>query len=185
MKKQILGAAGLAVALMMAVPASAAVFLPGSPNFQVVGDITNGTVSATIGNAGIKKGTFTDTFEFIINQNGVGSGSLSTSTSKLKSATDLDITSVTVNGAFATKVFTGTSLVEFYSILDVPITFGALNSIVVTGLSRGNGSYGGNLTFAPSAVPEVATWAMMLAGFGMVGFAARRRSNVKTTVRFA
>lgn len=36
-----------------------------------------------------------------------------------------------------------------------------------------------------AAVPEPATWAMMLAGFGMIGFAARRRPSVKTTVRFA
>lgn len=40
-------------------------------------------------------------------------------------------------------------------------------------------------TDAVAAVPEPATWAMMLAGFGMVGFAARRRSSVKTTVTFA
>lgn len=36
-----------------------------------------------------------------------------------------------------------------------------------------------------AAVPETATWAMMLAGFGMIGFAARRRKSVKTTVTFA
>lgn len=35
------------------------------------------------------------------------------------------------------------------------------------------------------AVPEPATWAMMLAGFGAIGFAMRRRSKVKTAVRFA
>lgn len=35
------------------------------------------------------------------------------------------------------------------------------------------------------AVPEPATWAMMLAGFGAVGFAMRRRANVRTTVAFA
>lgn len=35
------------------------------------------------------------------------------------------------------------------------------------------------------AVPEPATWAMMLAGFGMIGFAARRRSMVKTSVTYA
>jgi hypothetical protein len=33
-------------------------------------------------------------------------------------------------------------------------------------------------------VPETVTWAMMLAGFGMIGFAARRSQSVKTTVRF-
>ena len=36
-----------------------------------------------------------------------------------------------------------------------------------------------------SAVPEPATWAMMLVGFGMVGFAMRKRSNVRTTVSYA
>jgi hypothetical protein len=35
------------------------------------------------------------------------------------------------------------------------------------------------------AVPEPATWAMMLSGFGMIGFAARRRQRVKTTIRYA
>lgn len=43
----------------------------------------------------------------------------------------------------------------------------------------------GNVTFDVTAVPEPSTWAMMLLGFGMIGFAARRRSSVKTTVRFA
>jgi hypothetical protein len=38
---------------------------------------------------------------------------------------------------------------------------------------------------AGGAVPEPATWAMMLAGFGMIGFAARRRPHVKTAVTYA
>ena len=51
---------------------------------------------------------------------------------------------------------------------------------------QGTGTY--TLTIsnpAAAAVPETATWAMMLAGFGMVGFAMRRRSSVKTTVAYA
>lgn len=36
-----------------------------------------------------------------------------------------------------------------------------------------------------SAVPEPATWTMILAGFGMIGFAVRRRSSLKTNVRLA
>ena len=35
------------------------------------------------------------------------------------------------------------------------------------------------------SVPEPATWAMMLAGFGMVGAAMRKRPNLRTTVAFA
>jgi hypothetical protein len=34
-------------------------------------------------------------------------------------------------------------------------------------------------------VPEPATWALMIAGFGAVGAAMRRRAKVKATVRFA
>jgi hypothetical protein len=40
-----------------------------------------------------------------------------------------------------------------------------------------------NLTI--TAVPEPTTWAMMVAGFGIIGFAARKRSAAKTSVTFA
>jgi hypothetical protein len=35
------------------------------------------------------------------------------------------------------------------------------------------------------AVPEPASWAMMISGFGLIGGALRRQRKVKTTVRFA
>ena len=35
------------------------------------------------------------------------------------------------------------------------------------------------------AVPETATWMMMIVGFGAVGFAMRRRNNVRTSVSYA
>lgn len=38
---------------------------------------------------------------------------------------------------------------------------------------------------ALGAVPEPASWALMIAGFAMVGFAMRRRNKVSTTVSFA
>ena len=65
---------------------------------------------------------------------------------------------------------------------------GALSSLLSFGVLDGNfGDNGGqyNITLwqlAPgvAAVPEPGTWAMMLVGFGAVGFAARRR---KTLVR--
>jgi hypothetical protein len=39
----------------------------------------------------------------------------------------------------------------------------------------GGGTVSGNASFMQSAVPEPATWAMMLVGFGGIGFAMRRR----------
>ncbi len=54
---------------------------------------------------------------------------------------------------------------------------GSLATIPDVGLTR----YGAG-TFAAANVPEPATWAMLLSGFGMIGFAMRRR---KTALRSA
>ena len=160
---------------------------PGDPEFTVSGDIFNGAISATLGRAGIDAGNFVDTYLFEIPQFGTGSGSLSTSASfGIGSATDTDILSVTINGLVATLTKTGGGLFEFAGISGVPIVPGVVNELVVSGFSRGAGSYGGNATFQPSApVPEPATWAMMLIGFGAIGFAMRRRREERTRVRFA
>jgi hypothetical protein len=42
-----------------------------------------------------------------------------------------------------------------------------------------------NGTFVSGAVPEPASWAMMILGMGAVGFTLRRRAKVATTVSFA
>ena len=46
---------------------------------------------------------------------------------------------------------------------------------------------GGAITVAAveAAVPEPATWAMMIGGFGMIGFGARRSKRVATKVAYA
>ena len=51
-----------------------------------------------------------------------------------------------------------------------------------TGTSDSLGAYLDNIGLAGSAVPEAATWAMLILGLGLVGGAMRRRN---TTVRFA
>ena len=43
--------------------------------------------------------------------------------------------------------------------------------------------FGGNLNI--EAVPEPATWAMMLLGFGVIGFGMRRRQSTRTRVTYA
>ena len=55
-------------------------------------------------------------------------------------------------------------------------TFNAIGSaFTLTGLASNDGYWvGDNFTFS-AAVPEPATWAMMIVGFGFVGVAARRR----------
>ena len=62
-----------------------------------------------------------------------------------------------------------------------------------TDFSRGgtfttqDGSVAQRANFSPvgAPVPEPATWALMLLGFGMIGFGLRRREKVTTRVRFS
>ena len=46
-------------------------------------------------------------------------------------------------------------------------------TLVLNGTASGNSVVGSSITFATAAVPEVATWAMMVLGFGAVGAALR------------
>src|SRR4051794_31013416 len=193
MRKLVLSLVG-ASALAISSAASAVVIVVGAP---LVGDQSQGPTSflvspanagdpsyvgqinATIGHSGIPTGGFTDTFQFTIPQTGIGSGSITTSVSFLNylGATDLDITSVVVNGLTAFETLatafgdpangnpgggfpslpctaedapgTTCGANEAFFRNDVPITANVQNTIVVTGVSRGGGSYGGNLTFTP------------------------------------
>jgi hypothetical protein len=53
---------------------------------------------------------------------------------------------------------------------------------VATSSPTGSGAAYIQLTEGGGAVPEPATWAMMIAGFGMVGCMARRRSTARVAV---
>ena len=75
---------------------------------------------------------------------------------------------------------------ESWALNNVPIFSGNIDTLTVQGLSRGNGSYGGNLTFTPNgAVPEPATWAMMILGFAGIGFQLRRKRSSSSIAQFA
>lgn len=179
-------AATALVSIVNAAPASATAYPVGSPNFTATPG-PNGTFSGALRVSGIAAGTFTDTFTFTLPTNGIGSGSVTTSATGFGNATDLDFTSVTINGTAASLMFTDpTRLGESAFAFNVPITGGILNTLSVSYVSRGAGSYGGNLSFTPltAAVPETATWLMMLAGFAMIGAGVRYR-NRSTTLTFA
>ena len=54
----------------------------------------------------------------------------------------------------------------------------------LSGIGGGTAGYGGNLsTTQVGAVPEPATWAMILLGFAVVGFMAHRRRNQNAAFR--
>ena len=80
--------------------------------------------------------------------------------------TDPNINDVDIGWKFDPGSFA--SLGTFQSTADAPFAYGTL---VVSELNP--------------AVPEPATWAMMLVGFGAVGFAMRRRKQTELTFRRA
>jgi hypothetical protein len=195
--KRLLSIAGCIGALVVATPVFAADFLPGfvgpSPDgngaatFIVLsGNPSSGPISATYSRTGLDTGIFTDRFLFTIDQNGLGSGSITTILSGLSGgAGDLDFLNVTFfNGTTTFDVNTGPNgALEQGGLLNVPITFGVQNVLTVNYESRGEGAFSGVLSFSPTApIPEPATWAMMLVGFGAIGFAMRRRNAVTRNV---
>ena len=48
-------------------------------------------------------------------------------------------------------------------------------TLAVNGTATGGGSFAGTVTILAAAVPEPATWAMMLLGFGAIGLSMRKR----------
>jgi hypothetical protein len=54
-------------------------------------------------------------------------------------------------------------------------TTGGALTFLATGESDALGGYLDNITIETAAIPEPATWVMLITGFGLVGFAARRR----------
>jgi hypothetical protein len=177
--KTILGLAGVVAAVAFAPAANATTFPIGSSNFF----ITNGTpftpsITAVFFDSFSKKTNFDDTFTFTIPQNGVGSGSISTSFSSAKNK--LIITDLIVNGVSLVVPSNGSG--QSLTLSGIPILKNIMNTIEVKGSVAKSGSYSGTVTFNATAVPEAATWGMMLAGFGMIGAAMRRR---RTSLSFA
>lgn len=157
------------------------------------GSVFSGPISASIGHDVITTAATNavDRFIFTIPQTGLGSGSVVSNTFSIGSAQDLDFVSVVFNNGFQ----------NFFATIDnsglgstatiqtaVPIFAGVQNILTITYSTKSTtGSvatkYDGNLSFNP--VPEPATWALMLAGFGAIGFAMRRQRKAQPQVRFA
>jgi hypothetical protein len=181
-----------AAALAYAPSASAADFLPGTPEFTVSGDALSGTavVTGAISRSGLS-GTETDNFKFRIGPEGgapigLGTGTIFTNFSNT-GATSMLFNSVTFNNGVNTFIvpITAFGAGSIGSLGNIPIFSGNLNTLSVNRTATGGASYGGQLTFVPGGIPEPMTWAMMILGFAAVGFAMRRRNNEVTRVRYA
>ena len=165
MKKLFLGAA-LAASMLVAAPAAnAAVY---NINLALPAAEADGTISAAFSQANIAGGvqefyiTFTLPTQGATTINLIGSG--------VNALTNFKFDTVTLDNV---ANFTLTPSGKFAE-LDQYAIGGGLHTLYLKGTSGGNGAFSGTLTFA-SAVPEPATWAMMIIGFSGAGVAIRRR----------
>jgi len=172
MRKAVLGLVG-ATALAVASAANATITLD-TCSMVCTGPTQLDGSTTTIGysEAGLSTPTFTESLTF-------------TDTLTAFDSVTLDTSSRSVN--FTSAYLTPDGGVTQYA-LTLLYSFGSLESwglddtllgpgtyeLVINGNNSGTGSLAGTVTIQ-TAVPEPATWAMMLLGFGAVGFAMRRK----------
>lgn len=173
-------AASLAAVVAVAAPASAQTVITLSErNGSLSGDFGD---TVLVGSAASPT-AFTREFTFTLPSTGVTSASITTVATMMLN-TDLDFTSVLLNGTALTLNRSGPFESGF--LVNLPTTAG-VQRLVVNGVARGNGSFGGNVAFSPTAaIPEPTTWALMLLGFAAIGFSMRRNKAAtgETRVRY-
>jgi len=172
MRKLLLGVVG-ATALAVGSAAGAVVTVDSSTT--VVSGPATVADTTTIGftEATLSSPTFMETVVFTNTLAGLYSITLTTS------SPDVDFTSAFLaglGGPYDLVEIDDDGTNEFWRLAN-PITLEASTyTLTINGDNSGAGSLGGSITIRQAnAVPEPATWAMMLIGFGAVGFAMRRR----------
>ena len=129
-------------------------------------------------------GTFNHTFSFTTSGNNTASASVVT-ISLPNGAKDIDFSSVLLDSFAFTQIGFDPNA-ETWQLTTAALAAGAhaifVNGNVITsGPGKAAASYAGTLNLV-TAIPEPATWAMMIVGFGAAGSLVRRR---RSSVAFA
>jgi len=132
-----------------------------------------------------KSGSFTDSYTFTVPTSGFVTANLITLAFNIPGmdpVVNFVLDKVTLNGTDLSLIAVGdyNYRAETQSLI---MSQANPQTLVVSGtVTGGSATYSGNVAFrAAPAVPEPGTWALMILGFGVVGYAMRRR----TSVRFA
>ena len=158
----------LTIALVFAFSSATAM----AANFTQSIAITGDTASFGQSHVGVA-GAFTDTYTFT-GITGVFNVNLALFSFGTSAVQNIDFTSVLLNGN-ALDI----SNVGFLSTATTPTDILTSNpfTLVVNGVAGSNASYSGNINVA-AVVPETKSYALMLTGLCLVGFAVRRREKM-------
>jgi hypothetical protein len=177
--KHVLLALGAASALAISTSASAAVTIDDHSFASIDGPATSGdTTTISFDESGLGNPTFSEYLTFTNTIAGLYSLVVATS------STSVDFTSVILSGPggpFGLSKAFDNGTTEFWQRSNLFLDAGQY-TFTVNGNNNGTGTLGGTITIG-QAVPEPGTWAMMLLGFGAIGFAMRRRKQAEGTKR--
>lgn len=177
MTKSLMAVLAASTAAIASVPAHAVVIFSG---------VTTDTAYAADFMPGA--GAFNNTFTFTVGVPGVVNATIQNiSTSKRTNIDFNDMTSMFLGAPFPEHVTLGG-----FERLTAPLNGGSISVIPgitymfnVAGTAGVLAKYTVNVSYSPTAVPEPATWALMIVGVGLVGAVTRNRAERKLTVRYA
>lgn len=166
MKLSMLGAV-TAVALVgslgMASAANAATFIDPPTDMDPMG---------TFGNTD-PDDTFLDVFTFSTSTPGFLTVTLFSEFVEISENVNFVTNGVTLNGTNLTVINRGNPEIQELILGLTPGT----QTLSIAGSAGPNGSYNGTLSFVAGAIPEPSTWALMILGFGAIGFGMRRKKK--------
>lgn len=179
--KRLLSISAAASALCFATAANATITVDDTSITAIDGPATSGT-STSIGftEAGLDTPTFSEWLTITNTLAGVYYFTLGTS------SPSVDFTSAVLTGAGGPYALNpvATGATEFWNRENLFLDAGQY-TLTISGENRDTGVLEGSITIE-QAVPEPATWAMMLFGFGAIGFAMRRRrKDVRVRLNYA
>lgn len=168
---KILTATAAATALLAGASAASAAQFPTNINSALLNLAGSSSFAMTVVD---EPGAFSHVFEFTVDEDSTSNGSVTT---QILGDNDIDFTSIFLDGfAFTQTGFDAND--ETWALSAVKLSAG-LHTLTLNGFvagASGDGAYGGNINIA--AVPEPATWALMIMGFGSAGYMIRRRRTV-------
>lgn len=170
--------AGMAAVAAFGVSASA----QAAGGVITLSELTPGSGNYTGAFSASHAGSFTDTWTFETVLPGFADASVINIA--FNAAADIDFTAATLNGIPLHIVNSTTDPLSTAYTLTQVFSAGGTNTLILSGISGGSSSYSGTVNYSVSAVPEPATWAMMIGGFGIAGVAMRRRAR-RVAVSFA
>jgi hypothetical protein len=168
--KKMMAAALVAATMTVSAPAMAAttITLTETSPGALFGGFTLVTSSPNSG--------FTD-YQFDVPSQGIVTAS-ATATFSVAANSGIKLTSIVLNG-FEALASLNTAGNAYEARLDNVASITNPQTLRVNYTSTSSGSAAGTVSFTAAAVPEPATWALMILGFGVVGYAMRRRPAVR------